>query len=361
MKQKINLIFVLLFSFVISLPYLFAHRDREGRVSDMENRTLTGYPAVFEEDGNINKEFTVQYENWLNDNLRGRSILVEANAAVQYLLFQKIVKNDVLQGEDGWLFSNDAEQIAEYQHSNLMTEEELFFYASKMQRLSEYLEERNINFYYMQCYAKEMIYSDKYNKGILQTEDISRTEQIISMLKEKTDICVIDTKKILEDAGIEESVYFQYADLVHWNEAGAYLGYRALMDEIQKDYKEIPILKIEDYDISQREQSTSIYGFEYPYMEICPVYNIKEPKALEMTADAAENWNWLHYKEYTHLYYNEDSSNKKILVLGDSYVRMFIKDDIAESFSRTLSIDRANISILDKILESYHPGRVPYF
>lgn len=359
MKQKINLVFIVLFMMVITLPYLFAHRDVQGRVSDMENRTLQGYPSLVSEDGKINKEYTSQFENWLNDNLRGRSVLVEANAAMQYSLFQNIVKTDILQGKDGWLFANDLEQIVEYQRSNLMTEEELAFYTSQLQRLSDYLKERDISFYYMQCYAKETIYPDKYNGGVLQIENVSRTERVIKSLEQETDIHVIDTKRSLDEQSLRQDTYFQYADLVHWNEAGAYLGYQALMNEIHEEYQDVAALGEADYQIEESEQITSIYGFEYPYREICPIYKIGEPKAFEITEDTRDDWNWLHYKEYTHVYCNDDSDNdKKILVLGDSYIRMFLKDDIAESFSETLSIDRSNIPLIDKIVEEYQPDIV---
>lgn len=359
MKQKVNLVFIVLFMIVITLPYLFAHRDVQGRISDMENRTLQGYPSLVLEDGKINKEYTLQFEDWLNDNLRGRSVLVEANATMQYILFQNIVKTDILQGKDGWLFANDLEQIKEYQRSNLMTEEELSFYTSQLQRLSDYLKEKGISFYYMQCYAKEIIYPDNYNESILQVENVSRTEQVIEALEKETDIYVIDTKNTLCEQSLRQDMYFRYADLVHWNEAGAYLGYQALMNGIHEEYQDVAALGEADYQIEESERITSIYGFEYPYKEICPIYKIKEPKASEITENLGDDWNWLHYKEYTHVYFNSESGNdRKILVLGDSYVRMFLKDDIAENFKETLSIDRANIPLIDRVVEEYQPDIV---
>lgn len=67
----------------------------------------------------------------------------------------------------------------------------------------------------------------------------------------------------------------------------------------------------------------------------------------------------MHYKEHTHDYENADCENDlKILLLGDSFIRMFLKDDIAESFSATLSIDWLNISILDEVVEEYQPDIV---
>lgn len=39
-------------------------------------------------------------------------------------------------------------------------------------------------------------------------------------------------------------------------------------------------------------------------------------------------------------------------------MRMFLKDDIAEGFRETLSIDWLNIPILDQVVEEYQPDIV---
>ena len=41
--------------------------------------------------------------------------------------------------------------------------------------------------------------------------------------------------------------------------------------------------------------------------------------------------------------------------MGDSFIRQFLKGDIAESFHETLSIDWINLEILDQVLEIYEP------
>lgn len=359
MKRKANLIFIILFLMIISLPYLFAHRNTQGRISDMENRTLSGYPSLLLTEGGMNREYTSQFEDWLDDNLRGRSILIKANATIQYLLFQNIVKTDTLQGENGWLFVNSDDQIREYQHSNLMSEQELAACALRLQKLSDYLKEKGIAFYYFQCYSKETIYPDMYNKGILQVEDISRTEQVMDVLQRETDIRLIDSKKVMKEHGADQIIYFQYVDALHWNEEGAYWGYRELMNEIHKDFEQVPVLEKEDYQIHEEERGTSIYGFEYPYRELCPVYQLAAPRAIEVTKDTLNDWDWLYFKEHTHEYVNEGCENNlKILMVGDSYIRMFLKDDIAESFSATLSVDWLNVPIIDKIVEEYQPDVV---
>lgn len=353
--KKINLVFIIVFMLIITLPYLFAHRDVDGRISNMENRVLAAYPLLMEEDGGINKAYSSQFEEWIGDNFRGRTSLMELNASLQYRLFQNIVKTDVLQGEDGWLFTNSQDQIEEYQHSNLMSESQMETFGMQLQNLSDYLQKKGIAFYYFQCYSKEAIYPEKYNKYILQTGEKSRTEQIMTLL-ETMDIRLIDSKNIMLEHKADDLIYFQYVDTIHWNEEGAYWGYQELMNEIHKDFGDIPVLKKENYEIYEEERSTSIYGFEYPYTENTPVYQLKNPQAVEISEN---DWEWLHYKEHTHEYSNKTIGNHaKILLVGDSYIRMFLKDDIAESFEETLSVDWLNIPILDEIVEIYQPDIV---
>lgn len=358
-KRKLNLVFIVIFLLTITLPYVFAHRLPQGRISEMENRTLAGYPSLLGEGNTINTEYTSQFENWLSDNLKGRTLLTQLNAAVQYSLFRRIVKTDTMEGKEGWLFANREEQIEEYQHMNLMAEAEVEAFAQRLQELSSYLENKGIGFYYFQCYNKEMIYDDMYVESILQSGGKSRTEQVMDAIRQKTDVRLVDCKMELMKRAEDENIYFQYVDLTHWNEKGAYLGYRLLMREICRDFGQVPVLEEEDYQIYEEERGTEIYGFAYPCLEKCPKYQIKEPEAVEITESVSDRWSWLEYKEHTHVYENKNCVNDlKILMLGDSFIRMFLKDDIAESFSYTLSIDWLNIPNIYKIVEEYQPDIV---
>lgn len=113
MKRRITVIFIAIFILCISLPYLLAHRDREGRSSSMENRMLAAYPSVWAE-GGPDPAYLSRFEAWLDDNLRGRTVLVEANSTLQYQLFGRVVKSDILQGRNHWLFVKDQDMIREY-------------------------------------------------------------------------------------------------------------------------------------------------------------------------------------------------------------------------------------------------------
>lgn len=362
MKRTINIVFVLIFTVMISFPYLLAHRDRQGRISSMENRTLAAYPLLWDAEEGLNTEYLSQLELWLDDNLRGRTVMTEVNSTLQYKIFDRIVKSDILRGRNNWLFVRDDEMIQEYQHKNLMSENELDTYASNMQRIADYMEDKGIKFYYMQCYSKETIYPEEYAAGIDQIGTVYKADQIVSVLEQKTSVEQIAVKeKLLTHK--DELIYFQYVDSLHWNEKGSYIGYQVLMDKIREDFPEVPMLAESDYIIIEEEQTLDLYGCLYPYAELCPVYVISHPKATEITQTEAsiQQWDFLRFKEHTHEYVNENSGNDlKILMIGDSFIRMFLKEDVAESFASTLSIDWLNISILDEVVEEYQPDIIVF-
>lgn len=360
MKKVSNMLLIGIFMLIITVPYLFAHRDFEERVSDTENRMLAAYPRILDDNTKkFNSNYIKEFESWLSDNLRGRTILVEMNAGIQYQLFHRIVKNDTIEGKNHWLFINSEEMFQEYQHLNLLDEDSLELVVDNLQGLSEYLKEKGVTFYYFQCLDKESIYPQEYIEGIHQIGECSRAEQLINELQRKTDIPVIFPQKELQEKAKKDLIYYQYVDLEHWNEKGAYIGYRALLDRIREDYEKAEVLELDDYNQLKIEKTTDIYGYTYPYSEICPVYEVKNPAAIEKTEEIMGIWDYLVYKEHTYYYENNQiDSDLKILVIGDSFIRMFLKDDIAEGFSETLSIDWMNLPLLDKIVQDFQPDIV---
>lgn len=358
MGKICNNIFVGLFLMILIVPFLLAHRE-EDRVSDMENRMLSGIPHFLKEDGKINDSYPADFDLWINDNVRFRTILVELNSSIQYQLFGRITKDSLREGKEGHLYYVDEGKVREYQHTNLLSETELSSYISSMQKLNEYYREKGIAFYYMQCYEKDSIYPEYYVDGVKQFGNQSRAGQIVTALREDTEVTVVPIyEKLMENKG-EELLYFRVSDPAHWNEYGAFLGYESLIDTIKNDFPTVRSLTDSDYNITRYNDKTKIYGYTYPYQENSLVYKIKEPHAKELALEKLDPEKIIRYQEYGHYFVNEKSGNDlKIMVIGDSYIRQFLKEDIAECFSETLSIDWMNLTNLDKILAIYEPDIV---
>lgn len=361
MRRKSDIVLIILFVLMLAAPYLFAHRQPQERASDMENRMLAGYPSLITEDEKLNSSYKTQYEDWLNDNLRGRVAMMEVNATLQYRLFHRIAKTDTLAGKNGWLFVKDKKQIQEYQRINLLSEQELKQYAERIQLLSDYLKDRGVSFYYFPAYNKETIYPEEYTDDVLQLSGISRTEQMIRALQEQTDVNLVVCKEKLEEKKQEELLYFQYYDLLHWNETGVFIGYQELMGAIQKDYPKVKVLSRDDFTVEIRPEAVKLYGLDYPYRENVPLFIPNKSNARDVTDQKTEQWNYLYNKGYTTCYENKASGNDlKIMLFSDSFIVMDMKEDIAESFSETMTADWQNLTKLEQILEEYEPNVVVF-
>lgn len=360
MKKICDRIFIGVFCLILFVPFLLAHRE-EARVSDTENRTLAGLPHVIEEGGGFNVSFPADFDAWINDNARFRTTMMKLNAALQYELFGKVAKDSLREGKEGHLYYVDAGKVQEYQHLNLMSQEDLAVFTDSMQKLSSYFSDRGICFYYMQCFDKDSIYPEYYVEGVNQFGSLSRANQILESLEKNTDVKVIPVYEALMENKGEELLYFKTTDPAHWNEYGAHIGYTALLHTIQKDFPEARCLTEEDYLITRFEGEADIYGFTYPYPENSLRYKIKEPRAVEQNLDEFDPQQVIRYREYGHYFINEASGNDlKIMVVGDSYIRQFLKEHIAEGFGETLSIDWINLTSLDQILEIYQPDLVVF-
>ncbi len=358
MDRIYNKIFIMVFLLTLAVPFVFAHRE-EGRVSDMENRMLAGVPRLKDEAGEWNMGYPGDFDSWINDNIRFRGILVKLNSSLQYRLFGRVMKESMREGKEGHLYYVDEAKVREYQRLNLLSEEELDRYTEAMEGLKNYLEARGISFYYMQCYEKDAVYPEYFVDGINQFGEISRARQIVSALEQDAGIAVAPVYEELLSHKGEELLYFKVSDPAHWNEYGAHLGYEALMRTVQKDYPALRYMTEEDYHITRFTDKTSLYGFTYPYPEDSLRFEIKNPRAVEMDLDGFDPEGIIRYREYGHYFVNEACENDwKILVLGDSYIRQFLKEHIAEGFRETLSIDIINLPELDKILEIYDPDIV---
>ena len=208
MRNIYNMVFIVIFLMILWVPFLLAHRE-DCRISDMENRMLASVPHIMKENGGINFSYSADFDAWINDNVRFRTILMELNSTLQYRLFGRIAKESLREGKEGHLYYVDEDKVREYQHVNLLSEEELTAYITSMQKLNDYLKERGIAFYYMQCYDKDSIYPEYYVKGVKQFGDMSRANQIVDALKRNTDVSVIPIYKELMDHKGEELLYFK--------------------------------------------------------------------------------------------------------------------------------------------------------
>lgn len=352
LEKKIQIIFVFMFWGMILIPLMGI--NNEERISLSEKRKLSEFPLIYTSEGDINKEFSREFEAWINDNIGMRENILSANAKILYYLFNILPNNsDMFLGENGELNYATSEMLRDYSHLNLKSEEELDAIAKGFQQGYEYLESRGTQMYYFQCWDKHSIYPEYFPDTIMQYGSISKTDQIVDTLTKKTDICVISPKQELIDNKEIYDTYSVWGDPTHWTQRGAFIGYQKLIKEINKKNKgKYRELKESDYNITKIDMGQTIQ--EVIHKEcLLENFEIKSPNA-KITNDKLTLYSAGHQ-----FYTNENVDNDtRVLIMGDSYVDSFLLDDLAESFYETILLWGDYIVDFENIIREYQPDIV---
>ena len=364
MMKYIQKLFIIVFCLILALPLLFANRVPE-TISKPENRTLASYPLLYikDKEGNYipNENYLNEFNSWFEDNIGFRSEIVKINAVIKYKIFHTIADGSKMYlGPNGILDYISEEVIENYTCTDVRTKDKLAEAVDAYQTVSEYLANRDIQFYFVQCYDKQSIYPEYFPSSILQQGNISRADQLVEALKSQTDVEVIALKDIFLEEKATKDVYGTWTDPSHWNQIGAKTDYREIMRVINSYNEEkLRVLDDEDYNISYADQGMTLFDIVHEE-DYTNFYVLKEDHAKENKKRFSEKYS--HHPN--NFYFENDSTGNDlcILLLDDSYIRTFILRDFAQSFRTTLNINRdyvANGNFISMI-DTFEPDIVIY-
>ena len=356
-KKIYNILFVVMFMAIISLP-LIKTNWTSGGISEDENRYLAEAPKLMGE-GKFNDKFTADVETWFMDHMGYRKELIDYNAKMQYEVFDKMLSNsNYYLGRYGDVnYATDA-MIMDYAHLNLRDESEVVKIGNSYQKVSDWLGEKGIQFYYVQCWDKHSIYPEQFMASVNQIGDISKTDQVIAYLRENTTVKVLSLKETLLENKNEYEVYSNWGDPTHWTERGAYVGYKYIMQGINKyNDNRYKVLDEDDYNISISDKGIVLNGFIHEE-DMLESFSIKEPMASMVDISIMDKYS----EDRRHSAWENPNvdNDSKLLLVCDSYIDSFIIEDIAESFSQVWLIWGDYTMDMENIVEMYDPDIVIY-
>ena len=354
-NKVIRIIFILAFFAMILVPLSMTNL-KNGKISVDEKRKLASIPEIHNEDGTWNKNYTADFENWINDNIGLRSKMVIQNARIQFYVFNVLSNNtNKYLGPNGELNYATDVMLVDYQRKNLYTEEELQKKAESLQCLKDYVVGKGLQFYYVQCWDKHSIYPEYFPTTVIQSGEKSKTDYFVDAFERYTDVNVISSKQLLIDEKKNYATYSVWGDPSHWTQRGAYLAYLQLMNAINSESdNKYKILQESDYNISVTDQGETVFGgIHKPDYE--ENFEIKDPQAVltneKLTYLSEDSWN---------RYFTNDSidNDTRVLFIGDSYFDTFIIDDMAESFHEVIVIWGTYLGDAKAVIEAYDPDIV---
>ena len=246
--SRIDIVFVVCFFVFLFIPMLDISEDV---FSKKENRMLAKYEHLIV-DGKLNNHYGKNFENWFNDRFYQRSFFIKTHdnvkAKINQALGGKFQGNDrVLVGDDNWLFWAQDNALRNFQNITEYSPDELKAMADYLVSINEWCKKNGKHFYYFIAPDKHRVYGEhilRLRKVVPDSQ--SRTQKLITYLRENTDINVIYPYDRLRDEKQNGDLLY-YKNDTHWNMLGSYYGYQELMAQILKDYPQITPVQISSY------------------------------------------------------------------------------------------------------------------
>ena len=276
------------------------------------------------------------YETYFNDYIPFRNELIQIKNLIDIFVFDYIIHNLTVLGENKWLFFKTDRLFDQYIGIDeyFFTDKELEEAKYNLINLRDELKKRNIDFVLLICPDKQIIYSNYMPNYIHKKNDIDFIDQFISYMSNNSDIRIIYPKDELLKYKDRYQLYYKYD--THWNNLGGYIAYTEFLKKMNFEFK-----SIEQFNVLYKysdEIDTALY-----YNDLARAINLKNIMYFNDDLiyyldkyvyynDREDIYKWRDYKTRTSSIGN--SYNYNIFVIRDSYGHAMF-DYIASSFKKS--------------------------
>jgi hypothetical protein len=206
---------VVVFALFIAVPILsgvagVGTRSAEAEVSAEDAARMSG----------------LRWLDYFDDHFPLRTALIHAHALAS-MAMRVSPSPTVIRGRDGWLYYADDSALDDYISAAPMSREELDDWRDTIVHTRDALRAMGIAYVFAVAPDKHVIYPEHMPSSIHRLRQEYRLQELTDYLLETTDVSVVDLRRPLLEAKQREQVYFRTD--THWDEAGAYIGYRELL------------------------------------------------------------------------------------------------------------------------------------
>ena len=187
-----------------------------------EKRELTPWPQLTTDEG-VNTAFLSEAGAAFEDRFALRSQLVDLDATIKERVFGTSSTDNVLVGKQGWIYY--AGSLQNFQRVNQMSDQSLRNAAINLSLMQEYVEGMGKTFTFTVCPNKNELYPQYMPYYLPAGEGPSSLERLELLLDELG----VHYVNLREELSAHDEVLYYERDS-HWNNAGALVGYNALLD-----------------------------------------------------------------------------------------------------------------------------------
>ncbi len=221
---------ILFFVAVLALPGLILLTKRSSD-SSTEKRQLTAFPTWPSNPAEV-KKFPAAFNSWFRDHFGLRNELIRLHAIFTYHFLNTSPSSKVLLGKDGWLFLTHDYARDDFKSRTPFTNAELQRWKEILESRQQWLAAHDAKLLVVFACDKHLIYPEFLPGSVRRQPGSYRIDQLAHFLETHSTVPVISLKESLLEAKANDRLYHRTD--THWNDCGAYVGYREILGQVQE-------------------------------------------------------------------------------------------------------------------------------
>lgn len=299
--SRLDILFLLVCTILMFLPMSHITNDVK---SIAENRELAKWVPLINKD-KINYNFGKDFDNWFNDRYNFRRDYVNLYGWLRYYFSKySCINNGVLLNKQNhWFLILKFHKAAQ----KLFTPEQQRVFSEDIKILSEYCDKTRKKLYFVIIPEKGILYKDEIYEGLISNplKVYDPVPDIIKNVYTASGVEILYPYDELMKAKKEHLVFFKHDH--HLNDVGYLVVFNSLIKRMNADGVPFPQLRECDFTVQETNKARS--GSRFSMGSGFCTLNIWDETLLDET-----------YKFYTPKC--EHPLQKKVLIIGDSYVNM---------------------------------------
>lgn len=281
--KKFNFVFIIAYFVLLAIPALTMPFFFNAK--NTEKRELANFPKLVKEES-INKDFVDELDDFVNDRIGLRQVLVSANTALKTGIFKHSTEDSIIVGKNDWLFYSDT--ASDYMGVRTLSDRNISNIVSTYEMVSDKLEEDGIVFVMTLIPNKNTVYPQYMPDTFVKTGNNSNMEVLSYKLKE-SGITYADVYSRLSSS---DEILYQARDS-HWTYKGAFYGYDEIMKSfgLENAFTDLLFEEKNDWDADLGVMLYSVNAKKdkqiYPEFEFTYEYTSheKEPDSIQLVTE----------------------------------------------------------------------------
>lgn len=234
MKQSTlySRILAIVFIIFLTIPGIIMLFQPAKEVSTVEKRKLAEFPSLDNSLDSI-KQFPEEFENYFNDHFGLRDFYVTLYNSAFTKLFKTSPNKNVILGNEGWLYMATSGVLPDYLGQRITDDATILRFADELADRQRWFNDLGVHYLFVPVPNKIQVYPEYLPSiytglaGETLYEKLFKQIGTVSYATDTLNLLPLFLKK-------KQRRQIYYKTDTHWNFAGAYLGYQAIIDSIQQ-------------------------------------------------------------------------------------------------------------------------------